>query len=313
VRDGPALLGFLSQALERPEVTRLVLLLDELGALPAATREALANALRSFFHTRLVRPSLAKLQIVFSGGIELYDLVVTEASSLHNICEELYLADLTQAEAVALIAGGLTGLGLAAAEAQAIGQAVYAHAAGHPYFTQRFGGILEEYHRGGQALTPALVAAAARQIGRGDPLLRRIRDDLREHHMEQAARRLLSDPPRFTRLDDEMARLELIGLARPAGERWAPRNPLLAGVFREILGLPPAPDEAPLQTPLVPPATTTGPGKRERQTDLSAAAVDARAPAPLASVTPRSFLIPELVHVPAGPFLMGSSDANTGR
>jgi formylglycine-generating enzyme required for sulfatase activity len=255
VSDGPALLVFLSQALARSEIARLVVLLDELGALPALTREALANALRSLFHERLDRPALSKLQVVFSGGIELYDLVVTEVSSLHNICEEIYLLDLDRSEAETLIADGLRGLGLADATAVALGAAVYERAAGHPYLTQRIGGLLEQAHQAGTPLNPTAVDAATRRIRQGDTLLRRIRDDLREQHLQDAARRLLSDPPRFTRLDDDMARLELIGLAKPAGERWAPRNPLLAEVFGEMLGLPATP-VAPV-TPVAPPAPTT--------------------------------------------------------
>ena len=242
VCDGPTFQTFLSQTLDRPEPTRLVLLLDELGALPAATREALAHALRSLFHTRLVVPALTKLQILFSGGVELYDLVLTEASSLYNICQDVYLTDLAQPEAVALVADGLRGCGLDGATATAFGAAVYRSAQGHPYFTQKLGGLLEGALRDGAGLGPTSLADAVRQIRQGgDPLLRRIRDDLREYELEDAARRLLSDPPPFNRLDDQMARLELVGLAKPAGEHWAPRNPLLDEVFRARLGLPPAP------------------------------------------------------------------------
>src|SRR5438552_3255019 len=50
VQDGPTLQDFLHQTLIRPDMGRLVPLLDELGALPATTREVLAHALRSLFH-----------------------------------------------------------------------------------------------------------------------------------------------------------------------------------------------------------------------------------------------------------------------
>ena len=253
VCDGPTFQAFLSQALARPEPTRLVLLLDELGALPAATREALAHALRSLFHTRLVVPALTKLQILFSGGVELYDLVLTEASSLYNICQDVYLTDLAQPEAVALVADGLRGCGLDGATATAFGAAVYRSAQGHPYFTQKLGGLLEGALRDGAGLGPTSLADAVRQIRQGgDPLLRRIRDDLREYELEDAARRLLSDPPPFNRLDDQMARLELVGLAKPAGEHWAPRNPLLDEVFRARLGLSPRPAPVVLEPVTVP-------------------------------------------------------------
>src|SRR3712207_7657303 len=47
---------FLEQALAGAEVTRLVLLLDELGTLPETTREDLAHVLRAL-HTRQDRKS----------------------------------------------------------------------------------------------------------------------------------------------------------------------------------------------------------------------------------------------------------------
>ena len=53
--------------------------------------------------------------MVFSGGIELYNLVITDASSLHSVCEEIYLADLRASEAIGLVVDGLVADGLAPA------------------------------------------------------------------------------------------------------------------------------------------------------------------------------------------------------
>ncbi len=237
--DAPGLTEFLTQALQRGDVKRFVVMLDELGALPTTTRVAVGYALRALFHDRLKIPALAKLQIIFSGGIELYDLVVTEASSLHNICEEIYLEDLREGEAVGLIADGLRAAGIVPDDAADIGQLVYAQVSGHPYLTQRIGGLLAADAWRGVAIGPEEVEHAVRQISEGgNPLLRQIQNDLHEHHLEDAARRLLTTPPRYTRLNEDMLRLELIGLARRDGDRWAPRNPLLADVFREVLEVP---------------------------------------------------------------------------
>jgi formylglycine-generating enzyme required for sulfatase activity len=241
VSDAPGLTNLLTQALQRSEVRRLVLLLDELGALPPATRVAIGFMLRSWFHDRLTLPILAKLQIIFSGGIELYDLVVTEASTLHNVCEEIYLGDLSADEAVELVADGLQALGVAADRALDLGKQVYNQAQGHPYLTQRIGALLATYVHRGEGIDATQIERAVRHIGQqGDPLLRQLLNDLREQKLEDAARRLLSAPPRFSRLNDDMVRLELIGLAKPGeGEtHWQPRNPLLADVLRKELGIP---------------------------------------------------------------------------
>ncbi|MCG8350186.1 MAG: formylglycine-generating enzyme family protein [Chloroflexales bacterium] len=361
--DGPALQQVLAERLAHNDIGRFVLILDEWGALPAATRETLANALRSIFHTRLTLPALAKLQVVFSGGVELYDLVVTEAASLHNICEEVYLSDLAQPEAVALIADGLGLLGLDTEAAEVLGVAIYARVTGHPYLTQRIGRELERAYRDGATLAPDVIDAAVAQIQRGDSLLRRIRADLREYGLEDAARRLLRDPPPFTRLDDEMARLELLGLAKPASMHWAPRNPLLAAVFRDLLGVP-APAAEPTRVAVSSSdhpandaqAVIAARQRRLAKLELTAARygidcpphvtieiedlrrelaeiADAQPPAPNrapAASAPASRDMPpptaavtaaatitaptrhaiELIHIPAGPFLMGSSAAD---
>ncbi|RRR69407.1 MAG: hypothetical protein EI684_15695 [Candidatus Viridilinea halotolerans] len=268
VVDGPTLLRFLNHALAHNALPRLVLMLDEWGVLPDATRVTLARVLRSIFEARHTMPILGKLQIVLSGGIELYDLVAYEASPLHNICETIYLSDLSEGEAVALVTDGLSAAGLDAALVTELAHAIYRRVAGHPYLTQRFGMLLVEAHQSGQItdIERLLVAAEEDHI-KSDPLLRHILNEIRTHKLSDAARLLLNDPPRFTRLNDAMARLELLGLAKQAGEQWAARNPLLAEVFSELL------DTA---SSLIP--------------------------------HPSSLTIPPLIHIPAGPFLMGSSD-----
>jgi len=118
-------------------------------------------------------------------------------------------------------------------EARAFGQAIYAHVGGHPYLTQRLGGWLEEYRAAGESLTPAYLDRAVEQILRDDPLLRHVRKALDEQRLSAAARSLLNDRLRFSRLDEEMARLELVGLAKELGGYWTVRNRLLGCALRE--------------------------------------------------------------------------------
>jgi formylglycine-generating enzyme required for sulfatase activity len=258
VIDSSTLGQFLTQALSQPETTKLVVLLDELGALPDTTRDELGNVLRAIFHARLFTPALAKLQVVLTGGIELYDLVVTEVSTLHSICEELYLGDLSEADAVALVADGLEPLPVARAAGEQVGRAVYAWAEGHPYLTQRLGSLLAQAHQTGTPIDTARLNDAVDTVLRHDVLLRNLYSKLTEYQLWEAARRLLTNPTRFSRMDDEMARLELLGLAKDVKGQWGVRNPLIEKALREWLAL----DSPRQQSPsIVPPITPDVQGK----------------------------------------------------
>jgi hypothetical protein len=231
VEDAPSLNSFLCQALSRGWIRRFVLLLEELGALPPATRHNLANVLRALFSGRFdpARRPLAKLVVVITGSIELYDLAATEVSTLHNICDAFYLSDLSDADTVSLM-----GKGLATAEApETWAREIYAWTHGHAYLTQRLGALLADRCDGGGTLAPGCVAASVASLLRGDALLRHLRRALHEQALLDAARSLLEEHPRFSRLDENLARLELLGLAAERDGHWAVRNRLLENALQE--------------------------------------------------------------------------------
>jgi len=237
--DAPALGDFLEDALAGDGVQRLVLLLDELGTLPDATREDLAHVLRALHTRRLGSPALAKAQFVLAGGIELYRLAVVEASALRNVCETVRLGDLGEADAVAVIADGLALVGVDASSATVLGRAVYARAGGHPYFTQRLGELLAARQIAGEEPNEAAVEELAwALLEQDDPLLEHLRRSIAELQLEEASRRLLSASQRTSRTDDGTERLDLLGMAWRAGRHWAPRSPLLGVALAEWLGLP---------------------------------------------------------------------------
>ena len=239
VQDAPSLIAFLRQAFAQPEVGQLVLLLEELGALPRTSRQDLAHVLRSIFTNRFDSSgrSLTKLMVVLAGGIELYELAASHVSPLQNICEPVHLPDLSEEETVGLISDELGDLGLVPSEAQALGQAVYVHVGGHPYLAQRLGGALEDGMAAGSELTPDYVESITRRLLSDDPLLHHLRRALDEDQLLAASRDLLDGHLRFSRLDDEMARLELLGLASEADGYWRVRNRLLARALRDWLAV----------------------------------------------------------------------------
>ena len=237
VADAPSLTEFLCQVVRQPEIGQLVLLLEELGTLAQASRNDLANVLRAIFTNRFessFRP-LAKLMVVIAGGIELYELAVTQVSPLQNCCESIYLADLSEVEAVGLVADGLTRLRLPRAEAEALGGAIYFHVGGHPYLTQRLGGALEAYLATGESLKPAHVDKTVERLLSGNPLLHHLRRALTEEDLLGASKSLLDGNLRFSRLDEDMARLELLGLATEDNGYWKVRNRLLARALEDWL------------------------------------------------------------------------------
>ncbi len=247
VDNAPALIEFLGQALDTVEAGQFVLILEELGALPATTCQDLANVLRSIFTNRFdpAYHSLAKLMVILAGSIELYDLAATQVSTLHNICEAVYLPPLKQAEAIDLVQTGLTTLDLPKTEASQLADTIYGHAGGQPYLTQRLGGALEAKLVAGQSSTPTDVSHTVTQLLQGDALLRHMRRGLTEQGLLNACTDLLAGQLRFSRLDEEMARLELLGLAGEQEGYWRVRNPFLSKALQQWAGItipiPPSP------------------------------------------------------------------------
>ena len=177
VADAPALTGFLCQALNRPWIQRFVLVLEELGALSLTTRHDLANVLRALFSGRFdpARRPLAKMLIVLTGSVELYELAATEVSTLHNICEAFYLDDLSEYDTVGLVADGLAEAGASGDVAETLGQEIYDWTHGHPYLTQHLGSLLADQCGDGGNLPSDCVTTSIEHLLRSDALLRHLR------------------------------------------------------------------------------------------------------------------------------------------
>lgn len=236
--DGAALINFLERALSSDQVKRFVLIFDALTALPETTRTDLAYVLRGLHTKRLTSSTLAKVQCVIAGGIDLYDLVFSGKVSLRNICEIVYLGDLSEAEAIDLIAGGLSVLGIAQAQGHEPGKAVYACVNGHPYLTQRLGEMLVNQYQAGEQVDAQKFDQLAWSLLTNDSLLKSLEQNLRTHKLEDAALRLLSViQPVADHAPDHIKKLELLGIAHRADNYWRPRNSLFSVALAKWLGL----------------------------------------------------------------------------
>jgi len=180
--------------------------------------------------------------VIIAGSLELYELAAIQVSPLNNICEPIHLPDLSEPDAVGLIADGLTTAGLSPTQAKAVGQSVYSFASGHPYLTQRLGSLLEHELANGAPLTATHVdAAVAQLLQQDDPLLSHLRRSLDEEpKLLAASQSMLTEKRSFSRADMKMARLELLGLASPHNGYWHIRNHIFAqalhGWFPDTIG-----------------------------------------------------------------------------
>ncbi len=204
---------------------RIVLLIDEVGALSAEVSDVFFNTIRTVFtQGRGMTGYLVKYLFIFSGAVDLYGLTFGTNSPL-NICEKIYLDDLDAAQ-VAQIVSRFELLGASVASDAA--EAVYALTGGHPYLTVRLCAVLEE--AGIEQVTVDRVRWAASQLLVEDDNIRHLLHELES--MPAARRRLYSivvERQRipFSRNNPILASLEMIGAIRPT-QPCAVRNRLYA-------------------------------------------------------------------------------------
>lgn len=222
---------YLCQLLEVHPAQQVVLLIEELGALPKTSRFALANALRAIFNDRqrTNRRALARLMVIVAGNTELYDLAYTDVSPFANICESHYLVDLSESEALGLVQDGLSTLDVPLDVSAQMGSSIYKLVHGYTYLTQRLGHALEaELENGAPLNDEVLEQAVADLIICGDPLVSHLQKALLEQDLMPIAKSVLNEKIRFNRHEEGLARLELAGFIRPENGFWYVRNPLFA-------------------------------------------------------------------------------------
>ncbi|WP_437309311.1 SIR2 family protein [Sorangium sp. So ce388] len=207
------------------QAPRIGLFLDELGVLPEETRRWLGSALRASFNLRLVHRELGRWTFVLAGGIELCDMAVHRNSPLRNVLDEIYLGDLSEAAVTALIAAAAApGLPVSCTAE------LCAFTAGHPYLTQA---LAQEAARVG-----SLAAGAATLLRVETHNLSHVLQAIDREGLEPVFRRIVAQEPiPFTRLDDDVARLELIGVLRDEHGLCRPRNALYAAAARRRYGV----------------------------------------------------------------------------
>jgi len=232
--DSPVVfLEYAQRLAEAAAVPRIVLLMDEVGALSEQVSDSFFNTVRTVFtQGRGMRNALAKYLFVFSGAVDLYGLTSGTNSPL-NICEKIYLADLTPENVAKLMMRFATRGVPVSRDAP---EAAYALAAGHPYLTMRLCALMEE--AGCPQITAQAVQRAATQMLVEDDNIRHL---LRELERQPGAKRYLQNillegaSIPFSRNNPIIASLEMMGAIRP-GQLCTVRNALYERALREYYG-----------------------------------------------------------------------------
>jgi len=205
-------LEFLRELADVVPMPRIILLIDEVGALSTEVSDSFFNTLRTVFSEgRRLRDQLPKYLFIFSGAADLRTLTTGSNSPL-NICEKLYLGDLELPD-VQEIVGQFTSLGIAVTDDAA--RRVYELAAGHPYLTLRLCALMERAQV--KEVNAEAVEAAVEEMLIEDDNLRHIIHELDTHLAERSVLRNILEGRKitFSRNDPVLASLEMIGAIRP--------------------------------------------------------------------------------------------------
>jgi hypothetical protein len=233
VTDGASFGRFLRELASMIDVPRIVVMLDEVGALRPAASDAVFNALRAVFtQGRGGDVALARYLFVFSGAVDLYTLT-SGANSPLNICEKVYLRDFGRPE-VGRLLHEFERLDVSVPDT-AVDQ-VYALTNGHPYLTMRLCALLERANV--TELSARNIEAAAEEMLVDDDNIHHVIHQLDQRPAERARlRSILMDGRElpFTRNDPVLASLEMIGAVQPS-QPCRVRNQLYERALRPYLG-----------------------------------------------------------------------------
>jgi serine phosphatase RsbU (regulator of sigma subunit) len=220
--DGREFLEFLRTFAQRGHAIRSILILDELGALPAETALKLASTIRALFTNRLIKPEYARYMVLLAGATDMLQLTTGRNSPLRNVTESIYLGDLTRDE-TDLLLGKLLGRTRLSAAPNLSGH-LHGWTDGHPYWTQLLAGALQGSQRAlSETAIDEVVHEKLHVEDKNLPHVFRLLK--KERSLWNMIDSLLDGSAlSFTRANPSVARLELIGLVKNKDGRCAIRN-----------------------------------------------------------------------------------------
>lgn len=228
-RDNAAFSTFLRDISQLTGLVRIVVILDEIGALPTETAIKLASTIRAMFTARFVKPDFARYIFLLAGATDMLELATGKNSPLRNVTETIYLGDLSLAETEQMLTEVFEGTQIR--PCQEINHRLHGWASGHPYWTQL---LAAELGTSTQEPTDETIKSIVEQLLRGEDrnlphLIRSLRAD---EALWLLVESLLDGVPLlFSRANAAIAKLELIGVLKDENGRCAIRN----RIYREAI------------------------------------------------------------------------------
>jgi hypothetical protein len=199
-------------SLDLPPSQQVVIMLDEVSALPLDVSDLFFSTIRTVFNERETFPEFQRYVFVMAGTFIPDELVQDPDISPFNIARQLYTSDADR-EGLAGLVQNLEKAGCPPSD-QVVGR-VYYWTGGHLYLTQRLCSILAREEP--SELTPEMIDSAVDEV-LSDRNIEHVYGELDElPDGEENVKRVLEGdrPLRFSRASRVVAELDLIGVIKP--------------------------------------------------------------------------------------------------
>lgn len=221
-KDNMTFSGFLREFARQTRVVRIVVILDEIGALPPESAIKLASTIRAVFTSRFIKPEFARYIFLLAGATDMLELTTGRNSPLGNVAERIYLGDLSLAETEQLLTEAPGHIW--ARPCPEINRQLHTWASGHPYWTQL---LAEKLESQAQGPTDEMIKDIAEHLIRTEDtnlpyLMRSLKADNAQWILVEAL--LDGIPLYFSRANAAIAKLELIGILKDQDGHCTIRN-----------------------------------------------------------------------------------------
>lgn len=236
----PELLEYWTSLAQRIEKPRLLILLDEASSVPPKVRDLFYSTIRSMDSARTMArpdPHLSRYGFAFAGVFEPERLVRDRVNSPFNVSRIFHLPDFHEREVEALVAA--LPLPAESARPTALAEAVHGWTGGHPYLTQWLAELVTRHGAVPAADLQRIVDAEAARLTdvARDNLDPMVAVSFEADADRELLRRILAgERVTFSRANRSVARLELSGALRRAGDVCSVRNRVYEGALQRALG-----------------------------------------------------------------------------